>query len=141
PVAGFFRELHVLERRVRSEAGFVRRHAVTEADRDIAGYVRPGQQARLLEDDARIRLRCVARLVEEFDRAGAPLLKTHQYPEQSGLAAAALADNCHELAGRNIEIDTTQHPVAAELFLQAAQSQRGGVPSRAAHADGRIDSN
>ena len=70
-----------------------------QPEADIVGDAEPGQQARLLEDDADLRMRRDDRRLVEQDPSGAGAVKAGDRPQQRRFSAARTADDGDDLAG------------------------------------------
>src|SRR4029077_10924105 len=76
---------------------------------------------RLLEHDANV---LGARLLIKGDGACVGTLQPRDQPQQRALATASAPDDSSELAGRNVQVDATQHRVITERLVQAANGKR-----------------
>jgi hypothetical protein len=84
----------------------------TQAEYDVAPHLAPGQQSWLLERDGH---RAV--------HVGPPVhfgVETGEHPQQRGLPRAAAAEQCHELARPDPEVQPCQHFPVTEAFGEPA---------------------
>ncbi len=86
------------------------------ADFDVRQHPRPGQQPRLLEHHADVLRTGV---FAKTDGAGADGLQAGDQAQQRALAAAAAADDRHELAGGNVQVDAAQHSLSPNDLRRA----------------------
>ena len=76
---------------------------VAEPEADIVGDLEPGQQPRLLEDDADLFVRRRDRLAVEHDRAFARRIESADGAQQRRFSAARAADHGDDLAELDFE--------------------------------------
>ncbi len=90
---------------------------VGQAEADIVGDAQPGQQPRLLEDDADLGMRRQDRGAIECHRARARAVEPGDGAKQRGLAAAGAADDGDDLAGTDLGGKALQrmHAVGIDL--------------------------
>ena len=106
-----------------------------QAEAHVAPRIQPGQQAGLLEHEARARVRRGQRLAEELELAPAPgaavrRLQAAEHAQQRGLAAAAAAEQADDLARGNAQGDVLEHGLAGRIAKARAaclQHGRGSV--------------
>ncbi len=99
---------------------------VGEAEADIAGHVEPGQQARLLEDDAHARMGRADRLAVDRDGARARVVEPRDQPEQGRLPAARAADQRDDLALLDRQVDARERLRAVRVGLgEVVDGQHG----------------
>src|SRR5690606_25489511 len=94
--------------------------AAAQAEDDVAQHPLPRQQARVLEDDRD--------LLGHVDhaRAGDTVVEPGQGPQQRRLARAAAAQQRHELAGTDLQVQFGQDFAAVEGPRQALGARPGG---------------
>ena len=102
-----------------------------QTDLDIRQDALAGQQTRLLEHQPH-RLALTTGLIVDGDRAGGRLVQAGDQAQQRALAAAAAADDGHELASLDIKGDAMQDLVLTEALGHTPQAHRR---SRGAEAD------
>ena len=101
------------------------RAPAVDAEDDVLPHARPRQQPRVLEAEGDAAL--------DVDGAGVAGVEPADRAQQRALAAAALADDHEQLAGRDVEVDVAEHDAVAEAALDAAHGD-GGDGGDGAHA-------
>jgi len=84
-----------------------------EAEGDILADREPGEERRLLEDQAAVGGRALDRIAEETDLARGRRLEPGDQVEQRRLAAARGAEQHHELARGDVEVDSRERLMRA----------------------------
>ncbi|MNJ70821.1 hypothetical protein D3C77_673070 [compost metagenome] len=95
-----------------------------QAQANVVDNFLPGQQARFLEHQSGVFTRRAQRRRACQKLATTWLVEPCEQAQQGAFATTATADNGHELAGRNMQVDVTQHLALAEGFLQVVRRQR-----------------
>ena len=80
-----------------------------DGERDVAEDREPREQRVVLEDDAAVGSGALDRFAVEADGAGVGLHETGDEVDQRALAGAGVADDRHELALGDLEVDVGQH--------------------------------
>ncbi|MCY1215349.1 hypothetical protein D9M72_271920 [compost metagenome] len=94
---------------------------------DVVDHPLPGQQARVLEHQARFLAGILQRCRAGQQFATRRLVQARKQTQQGALAAAAATDHGDELAGRNQQVDALEHFTLAEGLADAAQRQRNAA--------------
>ncbi|MNP43578.1 hypothetical protein D3C76_1374040 [compost metagenome] len=95
-----------------------------QAQADVVDHLFPRQQASVLEHQAGFFAGLGQRCGTGQKLTGAGLVEPGQQAQQGALATAAAPDDGNELAGRNVQVDTTQHFTLAKGLAQAIGGQR-----------------
>lgn len=82
----------------------------------------PGQQPRVLEEKAHVRLQRLDLGVADVNRSARRTIESRDQAKERGLAATGAADNRQQLSGRNEQIEAGQDAPVSEGFGQAIKS-------------------
>ena len=107
--------------------------ALAAGDADIFGHPLPGDEAGVLEQHPHRGRQAGEGLAVEQQLAAIGHVEASQQPQEGALAAARAADDRHELAGCDVEVEPVQDlPLtealgnAGELHLEPAAGRRAG---------------
>jgi len=98
-----------------------------QAQCHVVGHALPGQEARVLEHDARVLAQAVHGLAVEADGATRDRFEARHQAQQRALAAAAAAHDGHELAGLDHQLGLLEHLAGAVALVHAAHFQAHAV--------------
>ena len=110
---GHLRQTDLFQQREHVRIAGARRIGV---EADVLRHGEPGQQPRLLEDDADVAAHAVLRLALQRHRAVVLAVEAGHDAQQRALTAAAGADQADDLAGFQRERKVVQHAPLAEAL-------------------------
>ncbi|MNT24893.1 hypothetical protein D3C72_1603920 [compost metagenome] len=94
---------------------------VRQAQRHVVEHAAPGQQARLLEHDARVVVQAAHGLAVGVQATRGGFFEARDEPQQRALAAAAAPHDGDELARLDGQLRVAQHLARAIALVQAAR--------------------
>ncbi len=104
--------------------------AIVQSEADIVGDLEPGQEPRLLKNNADLLVRRGDALAVEHDRAFARRVESADGAQQGRFAAAGAADHGDDLAKLDLERDSAERMHAVGIgFADAFEHQHGTTHS------------